>query len=105
MLTPEKRRVYQLAWVQARRNAWLQAHGPCVDCGSWSQLEVDHEDPSTKSMPTSQIWGRRQEVRDAELAKCVVRCKVCHLMKSVSERRIKGQPCPSSTAYRNGCRC
>jgi len=104
-LRGDVKRAYQAQWVQRRRAAWIAENGPCIDCGSSTGLEVDHQDPSTKVFDPAQIWSRRKAVRDAELAKCVVRCKPCHDVKSSGERKAAGRPCPSSTAYRNGCRC
>ena len=38
----EYMRRYQREWMQRRRQAWLAENGPCVRCGSWDRLEVDH---------------------------------------------------------------
>ncbi len=54
-----------------------------MDCGSWDELEVDHVDPALKI--SHSIWSWSLERRLAELAKCVVRCRACHLKKSVME--------------------
>ena len=32
--------------VQQRRQEWLSDNGPCVSCGTWDNLEIDHIDPS-----------------------------------------------------------
>ena len=92
---PKKQREYQNQWMRARRSAWIEANGPCVDCGSWENPEVDHVDPSSKSMHTANIWSRKKEVRDMELAKCVVRCKSCHIEKTKPEH-LKGEDQPNS---------
>lgn len=78
---PEMKRAYQRAWLQRRRQAWLTENGPCVDCGSWEDLEVDHVD--AKSKVSSSVWSWAAERRLAELAKCVVRCASCHTTKTV----------------------
>jgi hypothetical protein len=84
---PEARRRYQREWkarrVRELKGAWMAANGPCVDCGSWDQLELDHVDPSTKV--SHRIWSWSDEHRAAELEKCAPRCRVCHARKSATE--------------------
>jgi hypothetical protein len=101
---PEVRRKYQLEWIKNRRREWIAANGPCVDCGSWDDPEVDHLNPSTKdprlkgragenrnTKPgTGQIWSWSEARREVELAKCVVRCGDCHKRKS-SQEHPKGE--------------
>ena len=82
---PEKRREYQRHWIAKRRSDWIEANGPCP-CGSTEDLEVDHIDAASKLMNPASIWGRREEARLAELAKCQVLCKRCHVLKSLPER-------------------
>lgn len=77
---PEKQRAYQRAWLSARRGKWLTDHGPCVDCGSWDDLQVDHIDASAKV--SHRVWSWSEERRSAELSKCVVRCEPCHIKKT-----------------------
>ena len=103
MKTAEEQRNYQLQWVLSRRLDWIAENGPCKKCGSLDSLEVDHIDPSLKSMSPSQIWGRTKSERDKELKKCQVLCKPCHLAKTLTER--KHAQCGSDSKYRAGCRC
>jgi 5-methylcytosine-specific restriction endonuclease McrA len=90
---PERQREYAREWMAKRRRVWLQANGPCVDCGSWEELEVDHVDPATKI--SHRIWSWSDERREAELAKCVIRCRVCHDIKSIPEQ-LRGEDSPRS---------
>lgn len=69
--------------IKLRRVQWLKENGPCVDCGSWENLEVDHVDRSTKTHHS--VWTWREDRRLAELKKCVVRCYSCHKKKSIKE--------------------
>jgi hypothetical protein len=85
---PERQREYQRKWQAARRAAWLAENGPCVDCGTWENLEVDHADANTKV--DHRVWSWSDARRVVELAKCVVRCYPCHMAKSVQER-AKGE--------------
>lgn len=85
--TGQQKRDYQNAWMQERRSAWIISQGgKCIDCSSTENLEIDHVDPKTKEFQPTSLWSRRKEIRDLELAKCVVRCHDCHLLKT-----IKGQ--------------
>jgi hypothetical protein len=58
----------------------------CVRCGSTEDLELDHIDPSTKHSESKNtsglIWSWCTERREAELAKCQILCKSCHLTKT-----------------------
>ena len=81
---PNKQREYQRLWMARRRSEWMEANGPCVDCGSSEALEVDHSDQTTKV--EHKVWSWSKVRREAELAKCVVRCYDCHMAKSVTER-------------------
>ena len=79
----EQRRAYQREWMRKRREEWLGIHGPCVECGSWEKLEVDHKNRSEKV--TNSVWSWSLKRRDVELAKCQVLCKSCHLKKTIRE--------------------
>ena len=67
-----------------RRSAAIeQLGGKCVDCGTTEKLEFDHDDASTKSFSIGRAFAGWSEVRlQAELKKCVLRCRPCHLEKS-----------------------
>jgi hypothetical protein len=84
----EQRRLYQREWMAAHRREWLEANGPCIDCGSWGELEVDHADAATKV--DHKVWSWSKLRRDAELSKCVARCNPCHKRKSAGEQ-LKGE--------------
>lgn len=82
----EKQRNWQLIWIKKRRIQWLTQNGPCKQCGSWKQLEVDHIKPETKI--NHRIWSWAKARRLKELAKCQVLCKKCHRIKSNLAMRI-----------------
>jgi hypothetical protein len=82
--TPEEVRKYHREWVAKRRSQWFLENGPCVQCGSWERLELDHIDRSTKV--SHSIWSWSQKRRDVEIAKCQVLCHECHYKKTVIER-------------------
>lgn len=79
---PARQREYVRQWIARRRADWMRGK-TCVDCGGTRDLEVDHVDPRTKV--SHRVWSWASERRDAELAKCVVRCHECHVAKSIRD--------------------
>ena len=73
-----------------RRGEWLEANGPCVDCGRAEDLQVDHEDATTKI--SHKVWSWSAKRRLAELAKCVVRCRPCHTAKTIRNKEYGDAP-------------
>ena len=90
-----------------RRAEWIAKNGPCVRCGTWDKLEVDHIDPLTKEHEIKYIWQRSEDVRNYELAKCQVLCNACHIEKSTMEQKANKPVTHGSYKYyrRDGCRC
>jgi 5-methylcytosine-specific restriction endonuclease McrA len=78
----EYMREYQYRWIASRRMKWISKNGPCSFCGSFQDLEVDHIDPDNKEFNPKEIWSRSEKVRDEELKKCQVLCRLCHLSKT-----------------------
>lgn len=104
MATKEEQREYQRQWMAKRRQNWIDENGPCVECNSTDQLEVDHINPEDKELQPRDLWSRRKEVRETELAKCQVLCYDCHLKKTqkwYEDKREHG----TITMYKHGCRC
>lgn len=63
----------------------------CVLCGSGERLEMDHVDPSTKTM---KITGKYQSPKWwplvlEELKKCQTLCHDCHKKKSDQEAKVE----------------
>lgn len=79
----EEQTAYQSGYMAGRRTAWLEAHGPCVKCGGWERLEVDHVDPKHKV--DHRVWSWARERREAELSKCQVLCYRCHKGKTAEQ--------------------
>ena len=84
----------------ARRMAYLKAHGPCLNCGSEDNLELDHISPEDKEYKVSLAFYRRElRPKDiAELAKCRVLCHGCHKLRHLP---LHG----TVSRYHRGCRC
>lgn len=76
---PELMREYKREWTAKRRAAWFRDK-QCVRCGSVEKLELDHVDPALKV--SHSIWSWSEVKRDAEILKCQVLCKACHLSKT-----------------------
>lgn len=93
-----------------RREKWIEDNGPCLHCGTWDDLTVDHIDPSSKDPKlkgnAGLLWSWREDKRKTELAKCQVLCKSCHDRKTMLER---GGPAKHGTrsmyAGKQKCRC
>jgi hypothetical protein len=98
-----KLRAAQREWLQRRRRAWLEANGPCVKCGSWDDLEVDHIDPRAKV--EHRVWSWAEARRLAELAKCQVLCRPCHWAKCFTDGSVQVSEHGMVRRYDNGCRC
>jgi hypothetical protein len=100
---PERQKKYAREWLARRRSTWLKENGPCVNCGSWKGLEVDHVDPKKKV--DHRVWSWSVERRNKELSKCQVLCARCH-KKKTSDARIAKIGHGSRYMYdRVGCRC
>jgi hypothetical protein len=77
---PDRQREYMRKWMADRRAEWFAANGPCIDCGAWNDLQLDHVDAEAKV--THRVWSWTRVRREAELAKCVARCRSCHVRKT-----------------------
>jgi 5-methylcytosine-specific restriction endonuclease McrA len=77
-------REYQNRWVQRRRQDWIDENGPCSLCNSWDELEVDHINAAEKEINVSVVWSMAltNPRRIAELKKCWVLCRECHIKKT-----------------------
>lgn len=91
--------------IHRRRKQYIKENGPCSNCGSWENLEVDHIDPPTKTMHTSHIWTREESIRVRELLKCQVICQSCHREKTSRENKREITHGTISGYYRHRCRC
>jgi len=104
----EDKREYQLAWIKARREEWINENGPCKRCGSKENLEVDHKDKSSKGFAVASVWSlaKTNPKRINELAKCQVLCKTCHALKNNDENYNRSVPHGTGSGYTyHHCRC
>jgi hypothetical protein len=82
----QKKKEYQRQWY-ARNRAEFFAGKRCERCGSTHEMELHHQDPSQKI--SCRFWSWKKERREAEIAKCIVLCRVCHQEHHAEERRRK----------------
>ncbi len=80
--------------------------GKCVKCGSDSQLEFDHIDPTTKLFTIAKGMTKNKKCVEAEVEKCQLLCIDCHIKKSMLEKGLEDAKHGSHTMYsRYKCRC
>lgn len=77
---PATQREYQRQWMAARRAKWFEGK-VCIDCNGTGDLELDHRNPAEKV--SHRIWSWTWARIEAEAAKCDVRCRDCHLKKTI----------------------
>jgi hypothetical protein len=103
----EHMRVYMLERYYRRRAAAIeQLGGQCVDCDTTENLELDHDDASKKTFDFGKALSGWSEARiQAELTKAVLRCKSCHLVKSILMGDIKTVSHGGGKAGKRNCKC
>lgn len=90
-VNPEKNRTYKKK-SKAQRIREAKAHilniklkSPCADCGYSNPicLQFHHVDPSTKTATIARLLalGMTIEKIDEEIAKCIILCANCHLLR------------------------
>ena len=81
---------YMTRRYHRRRAAAVERLGAtCIDCGAKEALELDHADRRTKTFTIAKILSTGSDAKvQAELAKCVLRCRTCHQQKSLAERGL-----------------
>lgn len=99
---PETQREYQRERVARVRAEWLEGKA-CVACGSTERLHVHHIDPTQKI--GHNVWSWAPARRAAELAKCEVRCKPCHIAKHLPPLPDHGTYARYDAAPPRACRC
>ena len=83
-------RAYNLARYHRLRAEYIELlGGQCAVCGSCEQLEFDHVDPSTKTIDIGRLLNVSKEVRDAEMSKCQLLCKLHHIRKTSREAGVE----------------
>jgi 5-methylcytosine-specific restriction endonuclease McrA len=93
---------------ERRNKAYAYLGGKCVRCGSTERLEFDHIDQTKKTMEMVKCLDVPFEVFWAELQKCQLLCKKCHIKKTIEENHLHDTRTQHGfiAAYtRRKCRC
>lgn len=90
--------------AERRQDCYTRLGNKCARCGITNvDFEFDHMDPSTKTMCISSMLDMPLDVLYAELIKCQLLCKDCHVEKTNEEN---GSVQHSITGYsHHKCRC
>lgn len=86
----EERKAHAIAYLGSK----------CVKCGTISNLEFDHIDPSLKSFNVLENWSIGWVRWMKEVDKCQLLCSSCHKLKTygIAEHG-------TLRMYRKGCKC
>lgn len=100
-------RVYTLERYHRRRAEYIsQLGGVCVICGAEESLEFDHIDARTKTADISKLLnGASKATLDAEISKCQLLCRTCHVEKSQQMRDTKFVDHGEGLTGKRNCRC
>lgn len=104
--TREERRIYDRERYYRRKARLIEIlGGKCAQCGLTDQLEFDHKDSSTKAFTIGDSWTKPLSEIEAELSKCQLLCKDCHLDKTCAEKCKLTPHGTISGYYTRKCRC
>lgn len=100
-------RDYHRNYYYKRRAALIAYLGDsCVWCGTKDDLQFDHIDPDLKSFDISSNMTANNPAVRAELDKCQLLCRGCHLEKTRQEHLEIGFRHGHMYAWmKRGCRC
>lgn len=103
----EYHRQYNIERYYKLRKERIEAlGGKCSQCGSNSNLELDHVDYSSKVFDICKKWSNSLESLDSELLKCQVLCHDCHQIKSVIERgKVPAKNTHGTLSSYRYCKC
>lgn len=83
----EYQKEYQLRRYHKRRNQAVTQLGKiCSRCGSEKDLQIDHIDPSKKSIDVARLWGVAEKRYQEEIKKCQLLCWPCHILKTIKDK-------------------
>lgn len=86
--TLEQKRLHsQKVRAERKQFAHTKLGGACVACGSHENLEMDHINPKYKKNNVSRMYTYSWAKFMAELNKCQLLCKSCHVVKTSSNDR------------------
>lgn len=84
----KKKNLYMKArWEKRRVEAMKKLGDCCIRCGITKHIEFDHIDTTTKIMTVARAASRSDDFFWAEVAKCQLLCRACHLEKTAEDFR------------------
>lgn len=98
----KKQLEYQRNWMRKRRSSFFKDKF-CEKCGSIEDLELHHKDPNKKE--SHNIWSWSEKRKKAELEKCIVWCKECHVEYHMQKRSEIPITHGTYGGYKRDCRC
>lgn len=79
--------------------------GACARCGADEDLDFDHVDPGTKVRNVSAATNWSLERFVAEVDKCQLLCRACHIAKSIENGDLHRVDHGGGARGRRGCKC
>jgi hypothetical protein len=73
-------------WENCDRINSIKFERGCIDCGTREHLEFDHKDPTAKTDNVSRLRNQNWSNIQAEIDKCEVRCRTCHIAKTTAKQ-------------------
>ena len=72
-------------YTKRRAEVVTRLGGICKQCGTTDNLELDHVDPTSKFKTIAKLSSASNVIFEAEITKCQLLCKDCHLEKTITE--------------------
>lgn len=96
---------YMKRRYRERRSIFIvQLGGKCVDCGSVDNLQFDHVNCEEKEFDIAKrLASAPIDVLSNEIKKCVLRCEMCHIVKTSAEDN--SVPHGGGLSGKKNCKC
>lgn len=72
-------------YKQRRLDVISRLSGKCKHCESTENLQLDHINPTSKYKSIAKLSSASDVIFEAEIKKCQLLCKDCHLEKTIAE--------------------
>lgn len=88
------------------RSEWIdKLGGRCIGCGTDQELQFDHDDAKSKTYEIGTIIKSGHDKLANEMAKCVLRCRPCHIEKSRREGDLNTVEHGGGAKGKRNCKC